>query len=133
MPTVLLVDDSPVAQHVLAGRLRAAGFEVRLESSVAGARRSVAMGGAMGGASTCCCAVVDLELPDGDGVALAEALQVTHSALPVAFFTAGAEPALMNRARARGPVFAKPNADAVVAWAMATRRADPGSQPPPTK
>jgi two-component system OmpR family response regulator len=123
MPTVLLVDDSPVAQHVLAGRLRAAGFEVLLESSVEGARRA--------GTVPCCCAVVDLELPDGDGVALAEALQGTHAALPVAFFTAGAEPALLSRARARGPVFAKPNADAVVAWAKATRRAE--SQPPPTK
>jgi CheY-like chemotaxis protein len=123
MPTVLLVDDSPVAQHVLAGRLRAAGFEVRLESSVAGARRA--------GSGTCCCAVVDLELPDGDGVALAEALQGAHSSLPVAFFTAGAEPALVEQAHARGPVFAKPDADAVVAWAMATFRRS--TQPPPTK
>jgi two-component system OmpR family response regulator len=122
MATVLLVDDSPVAQHVLAGRLRAVGFDVRLASSVAGARSA--------GTGACCCAVVDLELPDGDGVALAEALQGTHSALPVAFFTAGAEPTLVEQARARGPVFAKPNADAVVAWAIATRRP---SQPPPTK
>jgi CheY-like chemotaxis protein len=120
MPTVLLVDDSPVAQHVLASRMRAAGFEVQLESSVAGARRA--------GARSCCCAVVDLELPDGDGVALAEALQAIHSSLPVAFFTAGADPSLLEQARARGPVFAKPDADAVVAWATTHT-----TQPPPTK
>jgi CheY-like chemotaxis protein len=120
MPTVLVVDDSPVARHVLAGRLRAAGFDVRMESSVAGARTA--------GAETCCCAVFDLELPDGDGVGLAEALQRTYSSLPVAFFTAGAEPSLVERARERGPVFSKPDADAIVRWARMA-----ATQPPPTK
>jgi CheY-like chemotaxis protein len=119
MPTVLLVDDSPVALHVLARRLRAAGFDVHLESSVERARGA--------DAAACCCAIVDLELPDGDGVALADALREKSGSLPVAFFTAGADPSVLEQARARGPVFAKPDADAVVAWA---RRA---IQPPPTK
>jgi CheY-like chemotaxis protein len=115
MPTVLLVDDSPVAQHVLANRLRAAGFEVRRESSVAGARSA--------DAAACCCAVLDLELPDGDGVALAEALRLANGSLPVAFFTAGADASIVERAREQGPVFAKPDADAVVAWAKASAAA----------
>jgi FixJ family two-component response regulator len=95
---------------VLAGRLRAAGFEVHLESSVAGARDA--------DAAACCCAVLDLELPDGDGVALAEALRLANESLPVAFFTAGADPSIVAQAREQGPVFAKPDADAVVAWAV---------------
>jgi DNA-binding response OmpR family regulator len=114
MPVVLLVDDSPVALHALAARLRADGFEVRLESTAASARRANTDG--------LCCAVVDVDLSDGDGVVIAAALRAARPSLPIAFFTAGAERALIDRAREQGPVFAKPDLEAVASWVRLTHR-----------
>ena len=59
MPTVLLVDDSPVVRRVLTLRLEAQGFDVRAESSATGAGEV--------DLSTLACAVIDIELPDGSG------------------------------------------------------------------
>jgi DNA-binding response OmpR family regulator len=119
MRTVLLVDDSPVARRVLARRLAAEGFEVREESLAAAAYAA--------DTSALSCAIIDLELVDGNGSDLAAALLGRHASLPVAFFTAGAPSSLLDLARKHGPVFSKPDVDAIVAWA---KRAD---QPPPTK
>jgi len=119
MPTVLLVDDSPLARRVIARRLLAEGFQVREEPTAAAARAVDAM--------SLACAVVDLELPDGDGTDLAAALLTRRPSLPLAFFTAGASAALVERARAHGPVFTKPQLEPLVAW---IKRA---AQPPPTK
>jgi CheY-like chemotaxis protein len=112
MPTVLLVDDSPVARRAVARRLEAEGFDVREESSATCAHHADA--GALS------CAIIDLELADGDGSQLAAALRGKRASLPVAFFTAGAPPPLLERARAHGPVFKKPDVDAIVAWAKRT-------------
>ena len=69
------------------------------------------------------CALLDLDLGDGDGVDVAELLRVHQPDLPVAFFSGGALPALMMRARALGPVFAKPDElEDAVAWAVASAR-----------
>jgi DNA-binding response OmpR family regulator len=119
MRTVLLVDDSPVARRVLARRLAAEGFDVREESLAAAAYAA--------DTSVLSCAIIDLELNDGNGSDLAAALLGRRASLPVAFFTAGATTSLLERARTHGPVFNKPDVDAIVAWA---KRAD---QPPPTK
>jgi CheY-like chemotaxis protein len=73
------------------------------------------------------CAVVDLELGDGDGSDVAAALVRKRPALPVAFYTADATPKQLELASAQGPVFQKPDLEALVAW---VRRA---AQPPPTK
>ena len=119
MPTVLLVDDSPLVRRALARRLEAEGFRVREESSTAGARGADASG--------LTCAIIDLELVDGNGSDLAAALLGKRASLPIAFFTAGAPSSLLERARAHGPVFKKPDVEAIVAWAKRT------GQPPPTK
>ncbi len=119
MRTVLLVDDSPVARHVVARRLVAEGFAVRAESAAASAREV--------DPHEIDCAIIDLELGDDDGEAVATALLSRCGSLPVAFFTAGADAALRERARTRGPVFDKPDLDGILAWA---KRA---CQPPPTK
>lgn len=117
MPSVLVVDDSPVARRAVAGALSAEGFDVQEIGTAAGARALDASGFA--------CAILDLELGDGDGLALAHELQARCPSLAVAFFTAGASPELVERSRAYGPVFRKPDLDPVVAW---TQRA---SRPPP--
>jgi DNA-binding response OmpR family regulator len=119
MPIVLLVDDSPVALRALAAKMGAAGFDVRLASTAAG--------GATAETADLACAVLDIELPDGNGVDVAAALRARRATLPIAFFTSGAAPSVLERAREQGPVFAKPDVAAVVAWA---KRA---AYPPPTK
>jgi CheY-like chemotaxis protein len=119
MRTVLLVDDSAVARRVLARRLSAEGFFVHEASSAEAAREA--------DARSLSCVIVDLELADGDGTDLADALLDQVASLPVAFFTAGAAPQVLDRARTQGPVFDKPDVNAIVAWAMQA------GQPPPTK
>ena len=73
---------------------------------------------------------VDLELADGDGTDLADALLARRTTLPLAFFTTGASPALVQSARACGPVFVKPDVEPLLAWVKRTLRP---SQPPPTQ
>jgi len=119
MPTVLLVDDSPLARHTVARRLRAEGFDVRAEDTVAAAR-TVDL-------STIACAAIDVDLPDGSGLDLAAEIAARHPSLPVAFFTASTDD--LDLAAANGPVFRKPDTDALVAWVRGTA----SGQPPPTK
>ena len=123
MPIILLVDDSPVALRALAQRLTSEGFEVREALSAAAARNLD--GSALGRLQ---CAILDLQLADGDGTDLAAALMGRRPSLPVAFFSAGATPSLVECARGRGPVFLKPDVAPVIQWVKRTLRS---SQPPP--
>jgi CheY-like chemotaxis protein len=119
MRAVLLVDDSAVIRRVLAPRLASEGFVVREASAAADVRDS--------DANLVACAIIDLELADRDGADVAASLLATRRSLPVAFFTSSGDSPLRERARAHGPVFEKPNVDAIVAWAKQV------AQPPPTK
>jgi CheY-like chemotaxis protein len=123
MPSVLIVDDSAVARRAVAGRLAAEGFEVHEAGSTAEAR-AVPLAGIA-------CAVVDVDLLDGDGPSLAAELRAIRPSLPIAFFTAGAAPELVTRSQVHGPVFTKPALDSLVAWVRAA--SSPPAQPPPTK
>lgn len=118
---MLLIDDSPAARRVIARRLQGAGFEVHEVGSAAEAR-SIELGGFS-------CAVVDVELADGDGPTLAVELHAKRADLPVAFFTASSASDVRERARGRGPVFTKPDMGPLLAWAKGAC----GVQPPPTK
>jgi ActR/RegA family two-component response regulator len=118
---VLLVDDSPVALRALARRLAAEDFDVREGPTAALAVEA--------DVTDLACAVVDIELADGNGADIAAVLRAKRATLPIAFFTAGASPPVLARAHAYGPIFMKPNIDAVVAWAKHVSTA----QPPPTK
>jgi two-component system C4-dicarboxylate transport response regulator DctD len=109
MPTILLVDDSPVARRAVARRLESEGFDVRQEGSAAAARAVDA--GQLAGA------IIDIELPDGSGVDLAAELRARAPSLPVAFFTATASPTVVAQARPHGVVFSKPDLEPLVAWA----------------
>jgi DNA-binding response OmpR family regulator len=122
MRTVLLVDDSPVARRVVTARLVPEGFDVVEAASVAAARKVDVF--------TLGCAIVDLELPDGDGTDLARLLAEKRPSLPIAFFTQGTAPSLIEGARGRGTVFLKPDLGPLVAWVKRVVRT---SQPPPTK
>jgi DNA-binding NtrC family response regulator len=122
MPTVLVVDDSTLIRRTLASRFSSDGLDVREAGSVHAARSI--------DCTSVACAVLDLQLADGDGTDLAAALHVKRPSLPIAFFTGGSVPSLVESARCRGPVFLKTDIDALLAW---VRRAVRPSQPPPTK
>ena len=122
MRTVLLVDDSPVARRVLSQRLVAEGFEVLEASSLATARKA--------DVSLVACAIVDLELSDGDGTDVAKIFAEKRPSLPIAFFTMGTAPSLVEGARGRGAVFLKPDVAPLIAW---VKRVVRPSHPPPTK
>lgn len=113
MPTVLVVDDSPVVRWALRSQLAAEGLSV-VEKSTASEALSV-------DTTTLLCAVIDLELGDAEGADIAAALVAKRPTLPIAFFTAGAPASAIARASAFGPTFVKPNVEAVVAWAKGHR------------
>jgi len=118
MPTVLVADDSPVARLTLARRLRAEGYEV-VEHGTAAAARGADV-------EDMACALLDLDLGDGDGADVALALHEKRANLPVAFFSASVSQDVLARARAVGPVFTKPDQlDAAVAWVRAQTNAAP--------
>ncbi len=109
MPSLLLVDDSAVARHAVARRLRAEGFVV-VEAGSSAEARAVPLAGID-------CAIIDVELLDGDGTSLAAELLAVQPTLPVAFFTAGASSALVTQSQVHGPVFIKPALEPLIAWA----------------
>jgi DNA-binding response OmpR family regulator len=112
MASVLVADDSPLVRVALKKRLAAAGLAVREAESAAES------GGIS--ADEVGCAVLDLDLGDGDGVTVAKGLRARDAALPIAFFTSGTTDAMLAEAQAIGPVFHKPDEiDGVVAWARA--------------
>lgn len=120
MRTILVADDSPLARRVLAMRLEVHGYTVVEHACVASALASVP--------ASLACAVLDLDLGDGDGVEVARWLRASHPVLPLAFFTTGGDAELLSAARRLGPVFEKPHAlDSVVAWVRAHGEPAPGS------
>ena len=117
-PLVLVVDDSPVARLAIARRLRADGFDVLEQAS--------AVTPDVATLARLACALLDLDLGDSDGAALAGSLRAGHAGLPVAFFSASVSSELLARARAVGPVFAKPGElDAAIAWVNQSARTGP--------
>jgi CheY-like chemotaxis protein len=109
MRTVLIADDSAVARRVLTKRLAAEGFVVREESAAAVAREA--------DPSQLLCAILDIDFADGDGAEVARMLRERHASLPVAFFTGGADAVQVDRARALGPVFTKPDEiERIISW-----------------
>lgn len=109
MRPVLIADDSPVARVSVARRVRAAGLDVVEEESAAGASAV--------DASSLSCALLDLELGDGDGTEVAERLRASKEELPIAFFTSTRTPEVLARASTFGPVFAKPDElDQAIDW-----------------
>jgi DNA-binding response OmpR family regulator len=109
---VLVVDDSPVALLALTRRLRGEGVKIREATSATEARavEATELAGAL----------LDLDLGDGSGADVAEALRAAAPGLPIAFFSAGASEATTAKAKAIGTIFTKPgDLDRAVAWAKA--------------
>ncbi len=108
---VLVADDSAVVRLTVARGMRAHGCEV-VETDSAGAASAV-------DAATLACAVLDLDLGDGLGTDVAAALRQAAPELPIAFFTSEQSGDAVERARAIGPVFAKPDdLERAIDWAV---------------
>ncbi len=107
--TALIADDTELARTAVVRRLSADGVSC-VEASSAAAATAI-------DPSTICCALLDLDLGDGNGVDVAVALQKRAPGLRVAFFTAGSSPDILARATALAPVFGKPDdLERAVAW-----------------
>lgn len=96
--TVLFLDDDPAVSRSHARLLRAAGFTVTTVSSVQGVSE---LRGRFD------CAVLDVTLPDGDGVAVARSLLDVGLTERVVFFTGLGYGRRLEAARRMGPVIFK--------------------------
>lgn len=86
---VLLVEDEPNVLKALRRKLMQAGHVVTSASTCEGARRLT---------GTFDLAILDLELPDGSGVELAEDLLAQSRVSTVVFYSGAADPLLLARA-----------------------------------
>jgi ActR/RegA family two-component response regulator len=102
--TVLVVDDDAMLARIVGQVLQRRGLKVTLANSFEEA---------FSGAQLHKVGVFDIDLGDGNGVDLAEQLIALGRVSSCVFFTGGAEPTLLDRARTLGEVFRKsggPNA-----------------------
>lgn len=94
-PRILIVDDDPVARRTLGDTLTRAGFQIMLATTAAEALR-------LAGDEEPALAILDLVLPDGDGIELLGSLRATWPALPAIIVTAYVEPRSVVEAMRRG-------------------------------
>lgn len=94
-PRILVVEDDPGVRSVLERGLRLAGHEVTMTEDAAGGRAAW-----MGG--TFDLVLLDVMLPDGDGIALLTERRMTGDATPTILVTAREESELHQRAVAAG-------------------------------
>ncbi len=102
-PRILIVDDDPVARRMLGDTLTRAGFQITPATNAAEALRLAAD-------EEPALAILDLVLPDGDGIELLGQLRAAWPALPAVIVTAYVEPRSVVEAMRRGALdyLAKP-------------------------
>jgi DNA-binding response OmpR family regulator len=79
VPTILIVDDDEVLSQVVGRALSRSGYRIMRAGNVADAGRRMADAADL--------ALLDLNLPDGDGVELATTLQTLRPGLPAVLMT----------------------------------------------
>jgi DNA-binding response OmpR family regulator len=95
---LLVVEDDPGVSKALRRKLSQAGHSVESRSHCDSARRVV---------GTFDFAILDLELPDGNGIDLAEELLTRGVVESAVFYTGAADPVLLGRAAQLGLVVSK--------------------------
>ena len=113
---VLLVEDDPTVARGLGRLLMARGLSVDVALSCAAAR-------AMPGRYDL--AILDIELPDGLGVDLAQALVLKSKICALMFYTGATYQPLLRRAAQLGPVIPKHAGPAALLEAAHTRLSEP--------
>ena len=109
----LIADDTAIARSAVIRRLVSEGVPCVEATSAASA--------SVVDPASLSCALLDLDLGDGNGVDVAVALRGRCPELPIAFFTAGTSSDVMSRATALAPVFGKPDdLDRAIAWVKAS-------------
>src|SRR4051812_6156303 len=116
---LLVVEDDVTVARALGRTLARRGFSVALARSCASA---------LSLAQSFDFAILDLDLPDGNGVDLARALLGRGQLPSVLFFTGSRDPALLARARALGSVVLKSGGSSEV-LAVLTRSLAEGEPP----
>jgi CheY-like chemotaxis protein len=94
---VIVIDDDPVYREVVLAMLEDSGFRAQGVGSVTEALRAFSK-------DNYCCALVDFELPDGNGIDLISRLWSldAYKGLPVVLMTGHAERKVVEGARAKG-------------------------------
>ena len=95
---VMLVEDEPTLARALVRLLRRGGFDVELAGSCSEARKLP---------GTFSVGVFDIDLPDGDGVELAQLLHRDGTVRRVVFFSGATAPRKRVRALGLGPFVEK--------------------------
>jgi len=95
LPVILVVDDSPGVQQIVAGALAAGGFATLVAGSTAEGLDVLDRGGADG-------LVVDYSMPGSDGVELGNEVRRRFGGIPIVMMSAVAGRADQDRARAAG-------------------------------
>ena len=98
MAKILVVEDYPPLATTLGRLLRSRGFDVTCALNATTGSNA---------AGSFVCALLDIDLPDGNGVCVAEHLLHQRRTASIVFFTASQEEALLTRARRLGPVVQK--------------------------
>jgi len=110
-PRLLVVEDDVTVARALSRTLARAGFSVASARSCSAARSL---------AQSFDFAILDLDLPDGNGVDLARALMTAGKVPSVLFFTSCTDATLLARARRMGSVLMKSlGTSAILAWLAA--------------
>ncbi len=91
---LLMIDDDTRLSAMVGDYLRAAGFEVEVAGTLAAGRQQLLAGPALASSTAFDAVVLDLMLPDGDGLDLCRELRadVRTRALPLLMLTARGEP-----------------------------------------
>ncbi len=120
---LLVVEDDVTVARAVSRTLARRGFSVALARSCTAA---------LALAQRFDFAVLDLDLPDGNGVDLARALLDGDKVRSVLFFTGSLDPALLTRARALGSVIMKSSGSAEV-LAQLTQLVAESVEPPQSR
>jgi ActR/RegA family two-component response regulator len=113
---LLVVEDDATVARALARTLARCGLSVAVARSCAAARTLP---------QTFDFAVLDLDLPDGNGVDLARDLMQSRKVPSVLFFTSSCDLSLLARARRIGPVVMKSAGTSPILALLAPDHADP--------
>ena len=116
LKSILLVEDDPVVGRAVERAMTRAGLRVEHVRSCLAAR---ALRGPFD------CAVMDIDLPDGNGVDLSADLSADGVAHSTLFFTGSSDHELLARARGIGPIVRKAEGTALLIDLLMAEQIDP--------